>query len=95
MIKIKQVSNKIDENRLGLTLGIFLAGLHALWSFIIAIGSGQSLLDNATSLHFLDISYQLLEFSFTKAILLILMTFISGYIGGWVLAYLWNWVGSK
>lgn len=92
---MKIINNKINENRLGLTLGIFLAGLHVLWSVILASGNGQALLDNAMSLHFLNINYQILDFNFSKFILLVITTFVAGYISGYVLAYLWNFNGRK
>ena len=85
----------LNKNHVGLTMGIFVALLHALWAIIVAVGVAQVLLDWIFPLHFIDAIYSVMTFGFMTAILLVIMAFIGGYVMGWVFAALWNWISKK
>jgi len=83
---------ELNKNKVGLILGFLFAMLHFIWSvFVLVFPSGlQKFLDWIFKLHFLNPIYILNQFSFGNAIILIIMTFIVGYIIGWIFAILWN-----
>ena len=84
------MANKLNKNRLGLVLGILFALMHAAWAMLIALGVGKPLIDLVLFLHFINVLFQTTGFTFVNAIFLIVLTFVSGYILGWVFAALWN-----
>lgn len=81
---------KLDANKVGLVFGLFVAGLHLLWLIIVVIGWGQMLLNFAYWLHMFNNPFQVAPFDFTAAVLLLIITFIVGYVIGWVFSALWN-----
>lgn len=80
----------MSKNRLGLIVGSFLALWHLLWSVLVVTGAAQFLLNWVFKLHFLNNPFTVGQFSIQLAALLIVATFVVGYIFGWVLALLWN-----
>lgn len=85
---------KLDGNKLGLTLGIFGAILHAVWSLFVAImPSGlQRFLDWLVSLHSMSMPVAIMPFNLMNAVLLIIAVFVIWYALGWIFAAVWNWV---
>lgn len=81
---------KLDANRVGLVFGLFIAGLHLLWSILVAIGWGQMLLNFVFWLHMLSNPNQVAPFDFTATVLLLIISFVVGYVVGWVFSSLWN-----
>lgn len=86
---------KLDANRVGLVFGLFVAGLHLLWSILVVIGWAQMLLNFVFWLHMLGNPYQVMPFDFTAVILLLVITFAVGYAVGWVFSSLWNRLYKK
>jgi hypothetical protein len=89
------MNNKINANKLGLTLGIFLAILHIVWIILVALGVGKVILDWCLPLHFVGAMFSVASFSLWIALLLIIVSFISGYVCGFILAYIWNLLQKK
>jgi hypothetical protein len=56
------------------------------------MGMAQSLMDWILRIHFIQPFYVIQPFSFGYAVALILFTTVVGYISGWMLAALWNWL---
>jgi hypothetical protein len=83
-----------NKNQLGLAVGGLLALIHAVWALIVATGYGQILLDWIFGLHMISTGFAVMPFSWGHALILIIVTFIVGYIIGWLLAAIWNWAGS-
>jgi len=84
----------LSKNKFGLAIGLFLAIVHAIWAIAVAIMPAQlqAFLNWIFAIHFLQPVWILTTFNLVSAIFLIIMTFICGYIFGWVVAALWNWV---
>lgn len=80
----------INKNKTGLTFGFLVSFLHLVWSVLVAFGVAQAMLDFVLNLHMLSIPVVVGAFSFGKALGLIIVTFIVGYIFGWLMAYCWN-----
>ena len=87
---VKEVLNK---NHVGFVVGIFFGALHAIWALAVALGFGQRFLEMVFPLHFLDNIYSVTAFSPLRALGLILMALVCGYIMGWLFTALWN--GSR
>lgn len=85
----------LNANKTGLTVGLITAGIHAIWSIIVALGFGQSVVDWAMSLHFLQSMYTLTDFRLRIALLLVLAAFAGGYGFGWLFAIVYNKLNKK
>lgn len=88
---------KVNKNKLGLVLGLFTALVHLVWSFFIAVmpGTFQKFINWVFVLHHITPIYVFLPFNALNALMLIILTFIGGYIFGWVFAAVLNWVMKK
>ncbi len=83
--------NKISENKAGLALGLFFGLVHLVWALFVAFGWAKPLMDWILHLHMMSFNWSVGPFSIVTAFWLVVVTFIAGYIGGWILAYIWNW----
>ncbi|OGJ52125.1 hypothetical protein A2336_01645 [Candidatus Peregrinibacteria bacterium RIFOXYB2_FULL_41_88] len=81
---------KLNKNKTGFVFGLFIGGFHAIWAALVAIGIAKKLLDFILSLHFFEVTYEIAPFAIGKALLLILITFVCGYVAGWILAAICN-----
>lgn len=80
----------IDKNKTGLTFGLLIGSLHFFWSILVVFGIAQALLDFVLNIHMLSVPITVMPFNLLKAIGLIIVTFIVGYIFGWLMALFWN-----
>lgn len=86
----------VNKNRVGLFFGTIYGLCHLLWVLLLTLGLAQPMMDWLISMHFLNVTYTLNEVMAGKAILGIVMALVWGYIDGFILAALWNWiVGEK
>ena len=88
------MADKINRNQLGLTVGIFAALCHLVWSIAVAIGI-QDFVDWILLLHSISLDLILTSVVILNVIILVVLAFIGGYIFGWVLAAVYNWIGKK
>lgn len=84
------MKDEINANKIGLVLGIFFALIHFLWIILVASGAAKQFMDYALSLHFMSDVYSIGVFSLGTAAMLLIFTFISGYVLGFVFAWIWN-----
>lgn len=80
----------INKNKTGLAIGFFLGFVHLIWGVLVALGIAQVLLDFILKVHMISLPMTVGPFSLTKAIVLIIVTFVIGYIFGWLVAFFWN-----
>jgi len=87
----------LDKYKVGLSVGLFFAVVHAGWALLVAIIPGvlQNFLDWVFNLHFLEPVWVLTTFNFLNAILLVIVTFVIGYIFGWVFTWAHNLYHKK
>lgn len=88
----------LNRFKAGLVFGTFLSLMHLIRAAIIAIFPAfmQRFLDRIFGLHFLQPVYILTPASRTKGIMLVVFTFIVGYIMGMIFACLRNkFLGMK
>jgi len=79
-----------SNNAWGLALGLFLGGFHAFWAILVASGLAQPLIDWIFKLHMIRPLYVIAPFDIVMAVTLVIVTFIIGYIAGWVFAAIRN-----
>lgn len=82
--------NAINPNKTGLVLGALLGLFHLAWALLVAVGWAQPLMDFIFSIHFIKPPYEITPFNIGTAAILILVTFVSGYVTGSVFSLLWN-----
>jgi len=80
----------INKNKTGLTFGFLIAFMHLMWSVLVALGVAQMLMNFVLNLHMVTMPIVIMPFNLMKALGLVIMTFIVGYIFGWFMAFFWN-----
>ncbi len=88
---------ELNKNKTGIAVGLFLAIVHLLWALWIAISASslQSFLDWIFTIHMLEPVWFITQFSILNTIWLVIMTFVLGYIFGWLFALCHNWAHKK
>ena len=85
----------ISKNKLGLAFGAFFGVWHLMWAVLVAFGVAQWFINFVFRIHFMQPPYTVKGFELALAITLILVTSIIGYVMGWALAGIWNWLQAK
>ncbi len=86
---------ELDKYKVGLIVGLFLGLVHLLWAVLVAVGMAQPLLDFVYGIHFLNNPFTVATFNLMTAAILVVVTFVVGYVGGWVFSALWGWAIKK
>lgn len=81
---------QLHAQKVALVVGVFLGGWHLAWSLLVILGLAQPLLDFVFWMHMIANPYRVTGFTLTQSLTLIIVTFIFGYILGFVFAWLWN-----
>lgn len=84
-----------NPNKMGLSFGLLIGGIHLLWSLCVYIGFAQTLVDAVLRMHMITPFISVTPFSLTNSIGLVLMTFVCGYVVAWVFTWLWNMIVKK
>ena len=82
----------LNPNKTGLVLGAFVGGLHVVWVLLVALGWAQSVVNFVFWIHFLRPFITVESFNAGMALMLILLASAIGFLVGYVLGVLWNWV---
>ena len=81
---------KINKNKTGLTFGFLISFMHLVWSILVVLGVAQVLLNLVLNIHMISVPVVVEPFNFIKALELIIVTFVVGYVFGWMMAFFWN-----
>ncbi len=73
-----------------MVMGVFVALVHVVWMLLIFLGLGQLYLNWIFGLHLISNPFVVMPFNFGAALILIIFTFVVGYVMGWVFAVIWN-----
>lgn len=82
----------VNANRTGFVFAVLLGGWHLLWALFVAVGWAQAVINFVFWMHFINPVYVIQPFSFGIALTLIAVTSGLGYVIGYSLSYLWNWI---
>ena len=87
----------MTKNQIGLVCGLFLAILHAIWSLAVGIAPAlvQKFINWILSIHQLTAPVMVLPFNLVNAIILIIFTFIVGFVFGWAITWLTSAVSKR
>uniref|UniRef100_A0A7C4RAQ2 DUF3566 domain-containing protein n=1 Tax=candidate division CPR3 bacterium TaxID=2268181 RepID=A0A7C4RAQ2_UNCC3 len=77
-----------ESQSMGLMMGLVLSGIHLGWLILVLTNGAKPLMDWVLGLHMIEISYTINPFSFGNAFMLLVLTFVIGYAGGWLLSEL-------
>ncbi len=81
---------KLNAGKTALVVGSFVSFMHFVWLAMVWSGLGQAYLDWILGLHQVSLSIRVLPFNLTNAVILLVVTFVAGYLMGWVFACIWN-----
>ncbi len=80
----------MKANKTGVVWGLFFALFHLFWAVLVAIGLAQPMMDFIFKIHLMNNPYVIASFDLTLAIMLVVITFVVGYVLGVVFAWIWN-----
>lgn len=86
---------KLNPQSVALVVGSTVGLMHLVWSVFVMMGWAQGLMDFIFSLHFLNNPFMLQAFDPGRALMLIIVTFMVGYVFGWVFTMIWNTLAKK
>ncbi|MBI5654821.1 hypothetical protein HZC53_04185 [Candidatus Uhrbacteria bacterium] len=86
------MSQPLSAHKVGLSVGGFLGLFHLAWSFLVALGFAQALLDMVFNMHMIRPAFMVMPFSWIYSLALVVLTSIFGYVVGYVFSMVWNWV---
>lgn len=87
----------MSKHEWGLTVGAFLGILHAVWSFFVAVSPTNlfAFMVWVLGLHHIEMQFAIMPFEMGKAITLVALTFVFGYIYGYLIAWLVKSIARK
>lgn len=80
----------LQLHRAGLAVAMLLAGCHIFWAALILSGWAQPVMDFVFWAHMIQPVYHIKPFDPKAALVLISITFITGYVLGLTGAFLWR-----
>ncbi|HEY4500288.1 MAG TPA: hypothetical protein VJH25_00670 [Candidatus Paceibacterota bacterium] len=85
----------INTHKLGLVFGGFAGLIHIVWVILVGFGWAGPWLAFIYRIHFIDFSFAITEFSSGKAVTLVVLTSLVGYVFGNVIGLLWNFTWKE
>jgi hypothetical protein len=79
-----------NPNKVGLVVGALIGGWHLVWSLLVLIGWAQPIIDFIFWAHMIEPVYVIKAFDPKAAVTLVAITFITGYLFGFVGTIIWN-----
>lgn len=80
----------LNKNAVAVTVGVFLAIVHAAWALMVWMGLAQKIVNWVTTVHMVQMRVVVNSFDVGLAVKLLILTFVGGYVFGWVFAWTWN-----
>lgn len=79
-----------NANKVGMVAGVLLGGFHLMWALLVLSGFAQAIYDFILWAHMIHIPIIIGPFDPTAAVTLVIMTFVVGYVMGYIGALVWN-----
>ena len=86
---------RISPLKAALSVGGVLGLYHLTWATLVLVGMAKPIMDFILQLHFIELTYSMAPFSFTRAGALVMVTFTLGALFGLVFAAIWNWLSEQ
>ncbi len=80
----------VNSIKAGITFGALLGISHLSWVLLVAFGWAQPLMDFVFWMHFIRPVYVIQPFSFSAAVVLIIVTAVTGFVIAFVFGVIWN-----
>lgn len=84
------MDHHINPVKTALTVGAFVGGWHVVWSLLVAFGWAQPIIDFVLWMHMVSVPWVVKPFDFSASITLVVVTYVFGYIIGFIFARIWN-----
>ena len=80
----------INPNKIGVVVAALIGGWHLVWAALVAAGWAQPLINFIFWAHMIKPVYVIGPFDVVAAATLLVITFCSGYVLGFIGGSLWN-----
>jgi hypothetical protein len=80
----------VNSIKAGITFGALLGISHLSWALLVAFGWAQPLMDLVFWMHFIRPVYVIQPFSLSAAVVLIIVTAVTGFVIAFVFGVIWN-----
>ena len=80
----------LNPVRTGVAFGSLIGLWHLAWAALVAVGWAQPLLDFILWIHFVQMSVTVGPFDPGRALLLVVVTFVVGFVAATLFAVIWN-----
>lgn len=82
------------KNPLALTLGLFAAVVHFIWLILVATNVAKPMMDWVLQMHHIQFDYTVMPINYVDGLILVVLTFVVGYVLGTILAGFWCLFGG-
>jgi len=89
-VQYEVAMHPLSPNTTGLALGGLFAVIHLVWAIAVALGIAQPFMNFVFRMHMLTPVLTVEPFSVMRAVVLIILTAVVGYVLGWLFAKAWN-----
>jgi hypothetical protein len=86
---------KLSTTATGLVIAALMGGMHLLWSLLVAAGWGQSTVDFFFWMYFIKPIDLIEPFEPARALTLVAVSSVIGFVVGSATARLWNWFRAQ
>lgn len=84
----------ISRTRAGISLGLLFTLCHAVWIVLVLTGMANQVVSTLAQAHFIAFQYATLSITATMVVWGIIGAFATGYLTGWIFAFIWNETGN-
>ena len=82
--------NRANPNKIGIVVGALIGGWHLFWALLVLLNWAQPILDFVFWAHMIQPVYKVKAFDAAAAGTLIVLTFVVGYVFGFLGSIIWN-----
>lgn len=86
------MNHYISPAKTAITFAVLFGGLHLVWSILVALGWAQAIIDFIFWAHMINLPVVISAFDLTATVTLVVITSIIGYIFGYFMAIIWNYL---
>lgn len=84
------MKTSVDQNKAGLAFAALIGGCHLVWALLVLTHTAQPVIDFIFWAHMIRPIYIIAPFNPLAALVLLILTSLSGYLFGSIGAFVWN-----